>query len=275
MNSFHRVKKGSGYLKDYKISSAQNRSNKIDIADLLREPYRKILCYPVSDEREAKRRLRQLKELNVNSITLQGKTEISGLPILGKGCVSIVVRTNLNGRSLALKIRRVDANRASMDHEVEMSMLANSIGVGPRIHSHTSDMVLMDYATGTDLTTWLRSVKGPGTTLRIRKILRGLLRQCFMMDQLGLDHGQLSNLRKHVIVGRKLVILDFESSSSSRRTSNVTSSAQYLFVGGPISRRVRRFMRLQDYDAIIDSLREYKSTKNEESFTSFLQQVRL
>ncbi len=275
MGSLQRVEESTGYLKDYKTLSAQKSSKRIDIEDLLREPYRRILCYPTSDEKEAKNRLRQLRKLNVNSIILQGTTEIAGMKILGKGCVSIVVKTELNGRSLALKIRRVDANRVSMDREVEMSKLANSVGIGPRIHSHTKDMILMDWVIGQDLTTWVRSLKGPGSTLRIRRILRGLLKQCFVMDQLGLDHGQLSNLRKHVIVGRKLVILDFESSSSSRRTSNVTSSSQYLFVGGPISKRIRRFMRLRDYDSIIERLRDYKSTKNEESFVSLLQKVRL
>ncbi len=255
--------------------SVQKSSKKLKIEDLLREPYRRILCYPDSDEKEAKKRLLQLKKLNVDSIFLQGKTEIAGMNILGKGCVSIVVKTKLNGRSLALKIRRVDANRVSMDREVEMSTLANSIGIGPKIHAHTSDMILMDLVSGEDLTTWVRSLKGPGSTLKIRKILGILLKQCFMLDQLGLDHGQLSNLKKHVIVGRKLVILDFESSSSNRRTSNVTSSSQYLFVGGPISKRVRRFMRLRDYDTIIERLRDYKTNKNEESFVGLLQQVRL
>lgn len=270
-----RVEESTGYWIGYKTLLSQKRSKRIDVEDLLREPYRRILCYPGSDEKEARRRLRQLRTLKVNTINLQGRTEIAGMKVLGKGSVSVVVRTNQNGRSLALKIRRVDANRVSMDREVEMSKLANSIGIGPKIYAHTKDMILMDWVTGEDLTTWVRSLKGPGSTLRIKTILRGLLRQCFVMDQIGLDHGQLSNLRKHVVIGRKTVILDFESSSSRRRTSNVTSSTQYLFVGGPISKRIRRFMRLKDYDTIIDRLRDYKYAKNEESFVGLLQQVRL
>ncbi|MFQ6011492.1 MAG: serine/threonine protein kinase, partial [Nitrososphaerales archaeon] len=174
--------------------SVRKSFKEIDIENLSREPYRRILCYPSSDEREAGNRMRQLKTLGINSILIEGKTEISGFKILGKGCVSVVVKTKRDGRSLALKIRRLDANRVSMDHEVEMSLLANSIGIGPKVHDHTEDMILMDWVTGEDITTWFRSLKGPGSTLRLRKTLHGILKQCFEMDQLGLDHGQLSNL---------------------------------------------------------------------------------
>ena len=54
------------------------------------------------------------------------------IPVLGKGYVGVVVVANMKGQKVALKMRRIDADRLNFTHEAEMLQKANAIGVGPK-----------------------------------------------------------------------------------------------------------------------------------------------
>ena len=75
---------------------------------------------------------------------------------------------------------------------------------------------------------------------------------------IGLDHGELSRMPKHVIVGKKITIIDFESSSVERRVSNVTSATQAFFIGSGISKIVKPLCKVRlEKKKIISVLRKY------------------
>ena len=66
----------------------------------------------------------------------------------------------------------------------------------------------------------------------VRHVLRDVLEQCWRLDEAGLDHGELSRAPKHIIMDLKSNsrILDFETASTSRKVSNVTSICNFLFI---------------------------------------------
>ncbi|MEM3688170.1 MAG: hypothetical protein QXG37_14380, partial [Saccharolobus sp.] len=63
------------------------------------------------------------------------------------------------------------------------------------------------------------------------------------------------------------VIIDFESSSVSRRVSNLTKIVQYLFIGGPMAKKLMQILGIEDRKMIIESIRNYKREKD---LTSYL-----
>jgi len=75
-------------------------------------------------------------------------------------------------------------------------------------------------------------------------LYKKILEDCYSLDRIGLDHGELSNLSKHVIVGRKITVIDFESSSTDRKVSNVTSATQALCIGSGISKIIGRVYKI-------------------------------
>ena len=95
----------------------------------------------------------------------------------------------------------------------------------------------------------------------IRRMIKSLLNQCYKLDLYGIDHGELSDLRKHVIINQRVNIIDFDSSSTNRKTSNLTSCIQYLFIGGPQSKTFQTLFDI-DIDNMILLLRQYKLNKN-------------
>jgi len=247
-----------------------------NLEQLTRTPYIQVLTYPRVSLRSARSRIRQLQALGVQEILFEGSARIGRLGILGLGTVGVVVRAGVGSETLALKIRRTDANRPDMEQEARVTALVNRIGIGAEVRGHSKDMILMKLLEYQELNDWLRGLKGPGTRRAARDMIHSVLNQCRKLDIIGVDHGQLSNLRKHVVVaeGRPWII-DFESAGTSRRPKNVTTAAQYLLVGGKVSPLVRRMLGVRDKNPILKLLSDYKSDTSDFSYSKLLEHLRL
>src|SRR5207247_1871306 len=209
-------------------------------------------------------------------LIFEGRSKIGGLGILGIGTVSVVVKSEAGGEVFALKIRRTDANRPRMKEEFELTRLANRIGIGAEVMSHTRDLLLLQYLDYVELHAWFKSLRGPERRAMARGIIHRVLNQCRKLDIMGLDHGQLSNLRKHIVVVNNVpYIIDFESASLNRTPKNVTTAAQYILIGGKMSALARRLVGVKKREVVLAALREHKETKSDASYSHLLEELRL
>jgi len=231
-------------------------------------PYAAILCYPKPEKVELKERLKELRKLGIKALEFRGDKQVSDVHVLGKGCVGIVLIAHVDIKKAALKVRRPDADRSMMRHEAEMLEKANSVRVGPRLLCYTNNLLLMQFVDGLLLPEWLQQRVGK---VRVKKVLREVLEQCWLLDGIGLDHGELSHAPKHVIIDRadRPVIVDFETASVNRASANVTSICQYLFVSGIVA-EVAEKIGEKDKTAIVEALRFYKKRRSRESFDMVL-----
>jgi len=116
---------------------------------------------------------------------------------------------------------------------------------------------------------------GSGIT-PVLSIIKSVLEDCYRLDQIGFDHGELSNISKHVIVGKsKVSIIDFESSSTKRKPSNVTSITQAFFIGSGIARTAQKIYKNSSKEKIIDALKLYKQEKTRVNFDNLLKVLKL
>jgi putative serine/threonine protein kinase len=239
--------------------------------NLKMEPYMSILCYPKVNETELQSRLGELREHGVKAVEFAGKTSAFNVPVLGKGFVGIVVIAHLDGKRAALKIRRVDADRLGLQHEAQMLAKANSVQVGPRLMGVSKNFLLMQLIDGDLLPDWLDAYKEKEV---VRSVLTDILEQCWRLDNIGLDHGELSKAPKHLIVDKqqKPFIVDFETASVNRKPANVTSVCQFLFTsGGAVARAVAEVLGERNREEIINALRLYKSDRARENFNRVLE----
>ena len=252
-------------------------SKLIVLNQLREEQYGRVICYPRYDLRELKRRVKELEKLGVKAVEFVGEKSAFDVPVLGKGCVGIVVLALTNRGKVALKVRRVDADRAGMQREAEMLRKANAVDVGPCLLDTSENFLLMEFVDGTLLPEWVKIVKGRGTRSRIRRVLREVLEQCWRLDESGLDHGELSRAPKHVIVDSSdnPCLVDFETASIHRRVSNVTSICQYLFIGSQAAKAIKRKLGEIDREELIKALRTYKQQRARENFEKVLSVCRI
>ena len=208
----------------------------------------------------------EMERMEVDGVALFGGSEINGLRVLGKGHAGVVVLVRVRGATAALKMRRADSPRPDMAGEAALLEAANNAGVGPRLLGHTPNLLLMEYLDGPPLREWLAA--GPPDD-SAKPVIRDILQQCYRLDRAGLDHGELVDMSRHVLVGARTAIIDFESASLARRPANVTSAAQCLYLGG-LASGTKRACGIPPPDTVIDALRAYKGRPGPNSFCNLL-----
>lgn len=248
----------------------------ISIEELADKPYAGIIGYPKATKRQLDARVRELERLQIKAVSLSGSTMLGNLAVLGKGYAGVVVLARRDGVQVALKIRRMDSQRSSMKEEAALLELANSVGVGPKMLDASRNFLIMEFVEGVRIGSWMSSLKGAGSVGILKGVIRKVLEECYRLDKIGFDHGELSNITKHVIVSEAgPVLIDFESSSTGRRASNVTSMTQAIYIGSGIARRVQRIYRNPSKEDIIVALRRYKFEVTQESFGELLRVLKL
>jgi len=240
---------------------------------LLDTKYSRFITYPQQEaEQEAQSRVQELHSIGVTRLRFEGSTQVDGVPVLGKGTVGLVVKATLGEVPVALKIRRMDADRPSFIEEGRLLRLANSVDVGPRLITVTRNFLAIELINGLPLFRW---VEEKNRRRQVRGVLRGLLQDCFKLDAIGLDHGELSHAPRNVLVDSKGRgrIVDFESASTSRRVANVTSIIQYFLFGQLASKLEAKMYKSRR--AVLKSLTEYKQDGSVASFQRILETLRL
>jgi putative serine/threonine protein kinase len=242
----------------------------VALENLDEEPYASIVCYPRTTPLEIYQRIDEMQKHGVISIEFVGKTNASNVPVLGKGYVGVVVVANVKGQKVALKMRRIDADRLDFSHEAEMLQKANAIGVGPKFIAVSNNFLLSQLIDGDLLEDWLQTPREKGL---IRKVLVDILEQCWSLDEAGLDHGELSKAPKHLLVDKidKPFIVDFETASIVRKVINVTSVCQFLFMGNSrAAKMLDEVFGKKNRLSLISGLKKFKKNTNRKNFEDLL-----
>lgn len=238
----------------------------IPVENLTVEPYASVLCYPKSSPIEIENRIEELREFGVKALEFRGKSSAFNVAVLGKGYVGIVAVADLNEVKVAVKIRRVDADRQSLEHEAELLIKANDVDVGPKFIAANKDFLLMQLIEGDLLPDWLEKHRDKILT---RLLVVDILEQCWKLDEAGIDHGELSKAPKHLLVDEagKPFIVDFETASIQRRVANVTAVCQFLFAGNSnASKIVGETLGQITKSSLIAALKAYKRERTRENF---------
>ena len=241
-----------------------NSDNSVDL--------KKIICYPEFQDNIFRSRIEEIRHLGIKSIVFQGYKIIKGVRVLGKGYVSIVVLGYTDAGKVALKIRRLDADRNDMLFEGKMLTMANRLKIGPKLLNLSDNFISMENIEGNLLPLWVSEIS-KRKKLRLGKVLNKLLYDCFKLDIHKLDHGELSNASGHIIVKRDdtPILLDFESSSCHRKPKNVQCICHYLFMRSSISKSINEILEIDDTDLLIDTLKTYKKNQNRKNFKKILE----
>ncbi len=243
----------------------------IPVERLIEEPYASIVCYPRTHHAEIQNRIEELKQLNVEALEFSGKTSAANVPVLGKGYVGVVVVGYVCGVRVALKMRRIDADRISLEHEAELLIRANNVNVGPKFLDVSKNFLLMQLIDGDLLEDWLETRRDKEL---IRMILAEILEQCWRLDESGLDHGELSKAPKHLLVEKadKPFIVDFETASLERKVINVTSVCQFLFMGNSrVAKKLEEAFSKKNRVELIAVLKNFKKNANRKNFEGLVE----
>lgn len=217
--------------------------------------------YPIFSHERASALKESLLEKGVDNIYSFGRVEIGPDRAIGKGNTSIIFLGNYENKKVSIKIERPDSERkGSLKKEAYYLIKANEHGVGPKIYGYEDNYIIMEYIEGDLL------IEGKFS----REDVFDITRQCNTLDLAGINHRQIQG-GKHVICGRKNVIIDFEKAHFSNTPKNVTSFLSMCFLSNCLVReRIKEIFDFQE-DFVKTLLKEYKSNSNIEDLIRNIQ----
>lgn len=137
------------------------------------------------------------------------------MEFLAKGHRGIVYLDYLNGKKICIKVEKRDLSR--IKNEAKFLKLLNKHDIGPKFISYSKGKMKYYYVPGVPISEKFN-----------RKIALEVLKQCYKMDKLGIDKFEMHHPLKHVLIGRKIVMIDFERCKYSLKPKNVTAFSQFI-----------------------------------------------
>lgn len=236
------------------------------IDKILEKPYSYILGYPNATARQIIHRYNELSSHGIENISFFGNVKIKNLNILGKGHCGLILLAKKKQKEVVIKIRRIDSQKKEMINESSLLKIVNNIGIGPKVIGYSKNMIVMEYLSGTTIIQWIQNTKNRKI---IKKIIKRILTDCYMLDKNGIDHGELNNITKHVIIKTKPTLVDFENASINRKVSNVTSATQSIYLSSKISKEINKKFIISKI-TLIKLLQEYKHKMTYENFRKII-----
>ncbi|MCS7132802.1 MAG: hypothetical protein N3F65_02855 [Nitrososphaeria archaeon] len=231
------------------------------------------LSFPAREINYSLMVLGELEEMGVDGVYSEATAAGLRIAVIGKGYRGYIVKGRMRGLDAAVKILRTDAALGGFDREAELTMMANGIGVGPKLLGSSQHALVLEYVEGKHLGKWIEELSVDEVDA-LKNVLRKSFLQARSLDGLGLDHGELSDARKHVIVKPDLepVIIDFGKARIKGRPSNVTSLFNYITFGQQ-SGKILQMLGVREPPIHVSQ--RYKRDPGEKSFNELMAALNL
>ena len=146
-------------------------------------------------------------------------------------------------------------------NEVKWLKELNKYNIGPKLISPGKDYFRYTFVKGIFITKYIEE----NNKDKIKKVLINVLKQCRILDKLKVNKLEMHNPYKHIIIGNKVVMIDFERCYETLKPKNVSQFCQFL-----ISRNIKKILCKKkikiDKIKLINLVKKYKINYNEKDF---------
>ncbi len=175
------------------------------------------LCYPRIAPSLCSRRAAELESLGIQAFCLDAPKPLTVGPIrvLGKGHSGVVLLGMMKGRIIAIKVRRTDSRRQSLEPEARLQGMAASAGAAPAVHAFSEDFIVSEAVLGPTLGDILQTTK---ERTSLYKILTEALNALLALDLAGVLHNEIHRPWRNILYtgeppNSRALIVDFDSAS--------------------------------------------------------------
>jgi len=179
---------------------------------------------------------------------------------------------------VVVKVERGESKAIErISNEAKWLKKLNQHGIGPRLFlyqksyqkSYPKSYLILEFIEGELILDWIQ--KKETSKSEIREVLVNILRQCFALDELGVNKGEMHHPLKHVIVNKKNrpVMIDFERCKETDKPQNVTQFVEFIS-------RIKQDLAKKDFSINSEELqelgKEYKTKFSESSLEKIIKQ---
>lgn len=174
--------------------------------------------------------LRKLESKGLEEITFlaKGKRGVIYTAISDK---SKLVKTHLpskrNWIKVAIKIKKEDSKaKNSITNEINWLKVLNQKDIGPKLLFYEENFLVYEFVDGMFILDYIQT----NSKFSIVTILKSVLEQCYILDNLRINKQEMHHPLKHIIVTKenKPILIDFERASKSMKAKNVTQFIEFI-----------------------------------------------
>ena len=184
---------------------------------------------------------------------------VTNIRKLMKGHRGVVFRGQLNNKLVAIKAQRLDINVRTVEREADMIKKLNKVKIAPKLIFKGKDYFIYEYISGEFIIDFLNNC----SKKEAKRILLEVLRQCRVLDKMKISKQEMTNPYKHVIVGKKIVLIDFERAHYDPYPKNVSQFCQYIMKNGELLAKKRIIV---DKELLINLAKAYKHAPVKKNF---------
>ena len=144
-----------------------------------------------------------------------------------KGKRGFIYTAKLGNKKIAIKEKNPESKAQSrIEFEAYWLKKLNKYKIGPKFISFKNDSLAYEFVEGIFIMDFVIN----STEKDIRKVLRDIFDQMFLLDKLGINKEEMHHPYKHIVITKrkKPVLLDFERANNTEKPSNVTQFCQYI-----------------------------------------------
>lgn len=191
------------------------------------------------------------------------------LEYFAKGKRSLVYK--IIGKNQILKKERSDSKaKDRIKNEIKWLKILNKYNIGPKLIDYGDDYFICEYVKGKTILDWMveKNLK------QIKRVLKIIFKKCYELDKLGVNKEEMHRPIKHIIIGKKIKMIDFERCFECKNPHNVTQFSHFI-----LSKKVQIILKSKGYslnrEKLIPVLKEYKRDYSNKTFKELLNSFKL
>lgn len=160
-----------------------------------------------------------------------------------------------DGQRVLIKRRNPKSAIDTIANEAKFTKLLNERDIGPQFISYENGELVREFVDGEELRDWLPKA----TREEAVRVLREVLRQCRVMDRVGIDKLEMTRPWKHILITAGApIMIDFERCRETQTPKNVTQFVQFLTSTAVVALLKAKGVEM-DSGALRELAKEYKS----------------
>jgi len=172
-------------------------------------------------------------------------------------------------KKVAVKMQRKDIQaRDTVNNEIKKLKVLNEKNIGPKVMMAGEDYFVYQFVEGKFIPEFLEKATKKDTIW----VLKEVFRQMRIMDKLGLNKEEMHHPYKHVVVGKKVALLDFERCKNTTKPHNVTQFCQYV-----TSTKIKAVLKKKniniDKKKMIELAKIYKHNMTEDNYKKIIKMI--
>jgi len=204
------------------------------------------------------------------------KKGIRNIKYFTKGKRGLVYVGNYVDKKVAIKIKNPDSSAIlRINNEIEFLKILNKKGIGPRLLFYNENYFVYKFVDGINISEFMNSINKKYNNTKHKKmlitIIKKIMNQMFIMDQLKINKEEMSHPQKHIIIdeNNNPVLIDFERSCHTIKPSNVTQFSDFL-ISYNMSEILKKNIIKINKKQMINAAKRYKKQQNKNNFNDIL-----